>query len=111
MRALVLSLLMAAGAARAEFLNGNMLYERLNEPVGSVGYSLAMGYVAGVHDARAGVEICAPSSLTIGQSSDMVRQWLRDNPAERHRTADQIVVHVLSSRFPCKQKQGGVSTL
>ena len=48
-----------------------------------------------------------PSTVTVGQVHDMVRNYIRNTPAERHLPADVLISKAFGVAFPCK-KGGGV---
>ena len=102
-----LLVVLAAGAlcagAHAEFKDGNRVLSQMNGDFGD--RMLIMGYVTGVIDALSGVTICAPANLTAGQSVDMVKMYLEQNPAIRHLAGDAIVNKVMSTMWPCKKGQ------
>lgn len=101
-RLLILAALLA-GAAHAEFWDGNVLHQRLNSS-GSVERSIGLGYVMGVFDAMHGVMHCAPANVTAGQINDMVKNFLDNTPAVRHFSADSLVVRVLRTSWPCAER-------
>jgi hypothetical protein len=100
--------LVAAGAlavathAGAAFVTGNDLLKLLEG--NQTQQTLALGYIAGVHDAAEGTRICAPD-ITLQQAADMVLQTLKAVPQERHRSADLYVLSTLSAQWPCAQPQ------
>lgn len=100
-----LLLLLFAGAAHAEFWDGNKLLSRI-ESSNFYEQGLAMGYVIGIADMGYGVIHCAPSNVTAGQLNDMVKNYLNNVPAQRHRSGDVIVNHVLKSTWPCADRPG-----
>ena len=103
---ILLSMFCASAHAQngSTMYSGQDLYTRITSNP-----ALANGYIAGVHDAQAGVTICIPPNMvTLGQMSDMVKQMLERNPSERHLSADIFVQAALEQRFPCKKKGGGV---
>ncbi len=107
MRALVFVSLLAATTVSAQphsqYLSGQELYLRMTGT--DMQMMMAYGYVAGVHDSRAGVTICIPpNTVTLGQMSDMVKQTLERVPSERHLAADAYVEATLSKRWPCAKK-------
>lgn len=104
-RKLILCVALAAGHAHAFFYDGNDLLRRLNSD-DEVVQMVALGYVAGVSDANKGRTHCMPNNVTTGQLRDMVRNYLNNNPAERHYTAHSIVREVLASVFPCSRSGG-----
>lgn len=97
----VAAMIVAASSSNAEFMSGNMLYERLNG--NTADQMLAMGYIAGVHDAFDGISHCSPGSITVGQVTEMVKNVLRDQPQNRHFTADAFVKVALKNQWPCKK--------
>jgi len=104
-RRALICLALVAGAAHAEFLDGNKL---LSDMKGSHGFQMsALGYVMGVADSIQSVTACVPPSVTSGQVLDMVRNYLEANPAIRHFTADVIVTDVLKRTFPCATRSPG----
>ena len=101
MKHTLIALALAAPLAHAEFLSGNMLYDRLNGNTSD--QMLAMGYIAGVYDAGQGVLHCGPSNLTLGQITDMVKITIRDQPQNRHFSADAFVTVTVKNQWPCKK--------
>jgi hypothetical protein len=103
MKKLIVLTMLAAGAAHAEFYTGNDLLERMNGT--EVQKLIALGYVGGVADAMNNRVICMPSA-TLGQTRDIVKQYLENNPSIRHYSADSLIQSVLSSMWPCAKKGG-----
>ena len=103
---ILLSLLCSAAHAQpsSTLFTGQELYTRLTSmPV------WAYGYIAGVADSQAGVTICIPpSTVTVGQMGDMVKQTLERVPSERHLSADIYVQASLQNRWPCAKKGAGI---
>jgi len=99
--AILLSALLAL-PVHAEFKDGNKLLAQLQGTL--MEQSNAMGYITGIHDTMLGVSHCSPDNVTVGQVSDMVRSYLSNVPAERHRTGDVIVMHVLKTAWPCAER-------
>lgn len=107
--ATTLALLAAlAGTAHAEFFDGNRLLNRLQgeERRDAADFLQGLGYVTGVSDALRGVVHCPPDNITAGQISDMVKQYLVNNPEVRHQTGDRIVGFVLKRAWPCAERKG-----
>lgn len=105
-RALVLVALMA-GAAHAEFWDGNTLLQRM---MGNHSEQMnALGYVMGVADSYNGKEFCPRSgNITSGQINDVVKVYLERNPSLRHLTGDLLTMVALSQVWPCpKNNQRG----
>lgn len=104
MKKIILAILLAAaGAAHAEFLDGNMLLQRMNSAK-EQDQSLALGYVAGAADALHGVGYCPSANVTLQQAYDLVKLFLVEMPQHRAHSADVIIFGVLKTAFPCKPK-------
>lgn len=105
---LILAALVATGAHAQSsiLLSGQELYARMN---GTEGHRMmALGYVAGVADTKAGTTICIPAGVvTLGQMRDMVQQTLERIPSERHMPADVFVEATLAQRWPCSTSKRG----
>ena len=105
-RHVIAAIALAAGAAHAEFWDGNRLLQHMNGVPGE--QMMALGYVMGAADAVRGVHFCPPSgAITAGQVNDVVKQQLDRNPALRHLTADTLVAASLGSVWPCKREGSG----
>ena len=107
--ALVVALV--SGSASAEMFNGNKLLDILKKAEVSgnnVDWGMGHGYVAGVYDSNAGVTFCSPGSMTLGQLTDMTKNYLENNPAVRHLPAESIIVYFMSKTWPCAKKGNGV---
>lgn len=107
---LAFMLLTAPGAARADFLTGNALYELFNGTSAS-DKAMATAYVIGVIDGSQnmigdddamGVRACFPASVTSTQIADVAKKRLEDSPKDRHVPAAWIVMLAVSEAFPCK---------
>ncbi len=96
-------LLTLSAQSNAEFYSGNELKTKCNDS-NAFEKGLCMGYIAAVIDAYSGLYICPPSNSTLGQSTDMVKKYMSDNPSQLHRSADVIVTSAMSKDFPCKKK-------
>jgi hypothetical protein len=102
MKRLVLTLAMFAGAAQAEFLDGNQLLERMNGS--NMDKMLALGYVMAASDAVRGIRTCnVPPTITAGQTHDIVKGYLERFPQIRHFTADVLVSRALEVMWPCER--------
>jgi hypothetical protein len=102
-RKLLIAMLMIPAMARAEFETGNSLYQRLND-TNLMEKMFALGYIGGVYDAYQHIFHCPPnnSGITLGQVNDIVKKHLELNPAQRHRTADQLIKEALQKVWPCQ---------
>ena len=85
------------------FETGNTLLSKIDS-INTVEQMVALGYIKGIADAHSGTSICAPLSVTAGQINDMVAQFLRVYPEHRSYTGGSIVLHVLSSAWPCGKR-------
>ena len=107
MKRLLIALTAAlAFSAQAQFVSGNMLLSDMDDTA-STSRMYALGYVAGVVDSLNQVVFCLPSTVTVGQVHDMVRNYIRNTPAERHLPGDVLISKAFGVAFPCK-KGGGV---
>ena len=98
--------IVASTTASAQFYSGNELLQRMDS--GDAGQNmLAMGYVAGVVDMTRGEYHCAPATVTLGQVRDMVRNYIYNNPANRHMNGSVLVALPLVEIWPCVIKKGG----
>jgi hypothetical protein len=47
---------------------------------------------------------CPPKGATVEQAGDVFRKYLKDRPAERQKSAAELVVLALNEAWPCKQQ-------
>lgn len=89
MKKLLVVLLLVPSLARAEFFTGNDLLRLIN----GNGYEQiqAIGFIQGVFDVYVSVTICPPSRVTAGQLNDMIKNYLTNVPATRHKTAESLI--------------------
>lgn len=99
--AILLATLLAL-PVHAEFKDGNSLLTQLRSD--NMEQVNALGYITGVYDVMLGINHCPPGNVRAGQISDMVFNYLTNVPAERHRTGDVIVMHVLKTAWPCAER-------
>jgi hypothetical protein len=74
-----------------------------------------LGYIDGVADALDkniinGYKACVPDGVTAGQLQDVVVQYLRLNPADRHFLAFGLVADAISKAFPCRRQSARPSS-
>ncbi len=101
MKRIIIIAALVCGSAHAAFYTGNDLWERLN---GTEAQKLiALGYIGGVADSLDSRIVCMPS-VSLGQTRDVVKQYLENNPSVRHFSADSLIQNVLSSMWPCAKK-------
>ena len=107
MKKLFAGLLMVPCMASAEFVSGNTLLDYMTKNDNTyVDRSVSLGYVMGVFDVGVHINHCPPSNVTTGQVSDIVKQYLQQNPSQRHKTADVLVMDVLKKTWPCSSRGG-----
>jgi hypothetical protein len=106
---------LAAGSlivTRAHALTGNDLLKDLREPDRTIATVGTTAYIRGFLDAASVSRIaqrqwggqplfCAPEGSTVEQAKDMVKQYLENNPGERHYDAGSIVFTVLGQAWSC----------
>lgn len=102
--ALLLSLCLWSPALAGSFNNGNELHTRCSENGFAEGY--CFGYIAGISDVLSNAAIgdfnaCQPKDVTVQQVVDVVKKYLKENPQDRHFTANSLVAYALSEAFPC----------
>ena len=88
------------------FMTGNDLYAAceadLNTPTGLIEFGNCMGYIQGSVDsymtfrAETKQSSCLAPGVKGVQVRDMVKAYLRDNPAQRHLTASNLVVQAIT---------------
>ena len=118
---LSLALLVQATPAKADFMNGNDLYEHCTEEksdnLADIKTMHCVGYITGSADGLrngnvfgqvlAGREeetldfICVPERVTAGQMKDVVVSYLASNPSERHENASVLVAKALLRAWRC----------
>jgi hypothetical protein len=88
----------------ADFSDGNELLERCSSEQ-SFGSGYCAGYAAAIADAArviSGDQVCIPATATLAQVRDVVIQYLREHPEERHYAAGSLVLRSLLVAFPCR---------
>lgn len=96
---------LVCGPAHAEFFTGNDLLQMMDGDTYS-DKGMALGFVAGVSDVWTNISICPPKNSTLGQTHDIARRYLRDNPQIRHLTAESQVRIALERIWPCRRGTG-----
>lgn len=102
------ALLLCASLAlpvQAQMFSGNKLLDAFNKAeTSNVDWGFTRGYVAGVYDANTGVGFCPPATVSLGQVADMSKNYLENNPAVRHLSAEAIILYMLNKTWPCVKK-------
>jgi hypothetical protein len=90
------------------FENGDQLYELCAAPKDTFSQGVCYGYIVGIADAMGGgasvhgLPACIPPSVTVGQTVNIVKQFLTSHPEMRHRGAGEIVAQAFVDAFPCR---------
>ena len=98
-------LALCSSTAQAEFFTGNELLQMMDGDT-YADKGMALGFVAGVSDVWNSISVCPPKNVTLGQTHDIVRRHLRDNPQSRHMTAESQVRIALEKFWPCRRGSG-----
>jgi len=108
--ALILSAILSL-PAQAFMISGNILHDSFQKSeTNSVANGFVKGYVAGVYDSYDKM-ICAPSTVNLGQITEMVGKYLEFSPSIRHLPADVIIAEMLSLAFPCNKAPSNKKSL
>lgn len=108
---LLVSLVLAAGQAHAEFMNGQKLMESCSAPEDSFLYGVCWSYVLGVQDAHHDLAAtnlllrplyCEDANVTAGQRRLIVKKYLQENPEKLHFSAGGLVISAFIEAFPCE---------
>lgn len=96
--------------ARADFYDGDQLYEECQSPADTrpISNGFCIGYIAGAYDMLDGLSsgagsnlVCLPSNVQTGEMVDVVKAYLQENPDERSKPAMYNVLTALNIAFPC----------
>jgi len=83
------------------FADGNALYSACSNP----DKIYCAGYVAAMSDAlQREKHVCMPVEVKVGQAVDVVMDYLRDHPEQRHYNAISLGQAALEPAFPCKEQ-------
>jgi hypothetical protein len=104
MKKLIAMLLFVPAMAQAEFFSGNDLLNKMNGD--AYERMQAIGFVQGVFDVYVSVTFCPPSNVTAGQIRDMIKNYLTNSPATRHKTAESLINEALKGVWPCQNNRG-----
>ncbi len=110
MKKFIAGLLMMPCVAYAQYYSGNTLLEKMRSSDVSDRF-LALGYIMGVSDMGQGVIHCSGQNVTAGQTRDVIRKYLEQNPQIRDISADTIASVALGQAWPCPKdnKRNGVT--
>ncbi len=103
--AVVLLLLALALPAHAEFVTSKKLADWLDEaarPSGDFEYrTMALGFVAGIHDLLRDSAVCTPDHIRGRKLLLAVRSWMKRNPDKWDDVAAVTVRAALIETYPC----------
>jgi len=103
MKQLLACLLFCSTAHAGIYENGNTLLKDLEGT--EMGRMYALGYIVGAADAYGGETLCIPPTVTKGQLSDVVHQFLRGKPQHRDLPADVLVLLSLGQHWACPKSE------
>lgn len=87
---------------RADYFDGNALVKLIDSP-NAVELGIYRGYVAGVQDLFNGTYFCVPEKVRLSQASEIVTQYMKQNPKRWHEAAKVLVIDALKDAFACKR--------
>jgi hypothetical protein len=110
---LLLLLAVLPTPAVAAFYSGNDFLSYCNAPETAAARGKCTSFVAGAFDASELLLtdrerdrsrfFCVPPSVTLGQLTDVLLKYVRENPAERHETAVSLFFKAIWTAWPCPQ--------
>lgn len=103
MKYLLAILMVCTTSAHAAFYDGNQLFAMMTTESDSKKLS-AISYIMGSIDAYSGAVTCPPPNVTGGQVFDIVKAFLTQYPAERHKQADVLMFNLFKTVWPCAKK-------
>jgi hypothetical protein len=109
---LIVFVVSPAWAIGTRSVGGNELHEWCRNPA-ATSQSVCHSFIIGTIDALGGIgtratfdgnAFCIPDTgaVTKGQIVDIVKNWLNNNPQDRHYAAVSSVSEALSKAFPCR---------
>lgn len=111
MRLLAALLILTCAASEAHAATGNELAMWCREDGNGTFHSgLCSGYISGVIEWQATLKasgmhslegFCFPDRVTNGQTVDVVKKYLKDNPDKTHWGASALTFNALVGAFPC----------
>jgi len=85
------------------FQTGNELFDVCNVRADDQRHLFCVGYVAGESDAlNSQGTICTPKDVTVHETVDVILNYLRQHPEQRHMAAPALTGSALVQAFPCK---------
>ena len=108
-----LAIVLAIGArheSRADFQDGDTLYQKCTETGDGQAVAFCVGYAAAIADVlgRGDEDIahwyaCIPAGTTQGEIFEVARQWLHDHPDNRDASASDNLAQAMSDAYPCSK--------
>jgi hypothetical protein len=100
--------LMTSLPAHAFFIGGNQLWQHCGDTSGGVDhYAFCTGYVLAVLDSQEAYLakeqhlFCTPAAVVSSQLVDVTKQYIENNPSQRHLPATFLVIQAYQAAFPC----------
>jgi Rap1a immunity proteins len=85
------------------FETGDELFDVCNVRADDQRHFLCSGYIAGASDVlNSQGAICTPKDVTVHQTVDVILDYLREHPAQRHMAAPVLTEAALGQAFSCK---------
>lgn len=105
--ATICAMSLSTPARAAQYMNGEALLS--NCAGASISYGLCIGYIEGVVDyadivrLKLGFPACVPPGVEAGKLSDIVVNYLRDNPTRRKLAASLLIIDAVNAEWSCKE--------
>lgn len=79
--------------------DGNEMLKHMSKNDASYSEGVMLGYIRGIADNMH----CIPGEVTNGQTFDVVKKYLEQNPELRHQYMGVLVAKALNKAYPCKK--------
>jgi Rap1a immunity proteins len=98
-----------SGAVDKATMDAPALYEFYVETMGTTGAKQSETETNKINEALGDASVaiegyCIPKGATVGQTGDVFCKYLQENPAQRQKSAAELLNVALKSAWPCKQK-------
>jgi len=103
-----LSILLALPFSANAAITGNELHAFCSGQDTGLCMGIITGTVSGfkfaelAHKKETTPLICVPDNVTNNQIIDIVKNYLRDKPGERHNSATSAILYAVRDAFPCR---------
>ncbi len=105
LRPLILSLAVLAAAPAAaqqlSFVKGNDIIKWCEDTPRNGAFGFVTGAIESTQALGPDLPYCLPRAATLRQATDVVCNYLEDNPADRHLPAGVLTMTALSEAWPC----------